>query len=1275
MENAILQGVATVAEEVAKKTVQSMHFDRTVICKILSQEENKYLVNYENLNFYVTAGDSNKKYVKNQQVYVLVPDGDFTNEKIIIGSYSSTKSETVEVRSPFDGLCLYWDIWEDFNKQEEYARQLSFNLPYISNNAPKYIGFEFSFTRIFGIDLPKNDFSIEIPLYKGQTELVTTFSISSADLLGNLENTTPRFVFQHLFKFDDFEPKVTYSFKVPSIIADGALAWAEQHFYLYSDMPEPGATLYAVNNPVSFRVETWTPEPGIMLYCEYMSEDGEFFRSRFPEGSGNTIKWYKYLPSQNGTYQEITDLDPKRMFYIESWPNPKNNYETYKVLINNAIGAILAIKNADEQDALTSTVLSEDNVRLECSDSGVYNFYSTNGTAIDMGEIQKTRTITASFTDGIPMTDDMVEDIKWICPTESTMIQKVDNETPHIFSFRLKNGYIPGLKEYNTIRCEVRMSNGEIRTGEITLRCGEINTVGSEYSLNLDFVGNKTALIWEAGAEVEVQVTLERRDGQALPEDLSFSWGWVEDDFTSLRPTRPDIEISYSGQKATLKMPNNLEAFDFTTPQDKVLKVRSNDFYIDNGLTAFLEAYLPIPVVNSEKRYRLVGPTYLVYGNDRTAIEAVSRAQYKLYKADSGEEVTSVTVRKLMPDFEVKSAGKLEDIKKLFKETTPDIKGTSLKPLGYCPDNPPVFTVAVEFVENGEKRCWQQPVFTIWNKYESDVLNKWNGVTSVGDDGILTPYLAAGEKFGNNEFSGVVVGKIAAINNTYEETGLYGQVSGANKFFLTNEGRFFVGDIAKKNFLGFNLPSSFSEKTGISKDILAGTLVLSGRYYQDFTTTFEGKTYASDLIIDYFDKEIFENVVGPAFSFSIKINNNIATNLSLMAGCVDSFYLNPIASLCQQGIGHTAAQLKIEARNVKNGSEVGNAVLHLGAINASSNTLSGSNGDVWVEGDGSGLTFYSQGFARLRSGQNYLEILADIENQNDENINLFSYYDYIHENNYSLLDLVNYGDKNFGVSVGGMCSNTYVNITGDKDTRKDLSRITFKDGSVKISNRVITPFHYRWTGGDNNWYAKGIDISASTGFFRERLSVLDFETKDAEQPSIRGHFNIIKEGGMLGGKWYFINPTVELDKGWLDPTVEGGSLYYGYRMEIKSNATESDSRIKHSITPFTETYDKLFDSLVPTTFIYNETARCGTSQRRHCGFIANQVEDSMNTLGLTGKDFAALDILGYIEGEDNSENPKCLKYDEFISLNTWQIQKLKARVTELEKEIKELKQL
>ena len=52
----------------------------------------------------------------------------------------------------------------------------------------------------------------------------------------------------------------------------------------------------------------------------------------------------------------------------------------------------------------------------------------------------------------------------------------------------------------------------------------------------------------------------------------------------------------------------------------------------------------------------------------------------------------------------------------------------------------------------------------------------------------------------------------------------------------------------------------------------------------------------------------------------------------------------------------------------------------------------------------------------------------------------------------------------------------------------------------------------------------------------------------------------------------------------------------------------------------------------------------------------------MDIAGLTTQDFAALCISD--EGTDNETWR--LRYSEFVALNTWQIQKLKQRIAELE---------
>ena len=96
----------------------------------------------------------------------------------------------------------------------------------------------------------------------------------------------------------------------------------------------------------------------------------------------------------------------------------------------------------------------------------------------------------------------------------------------------------------------------------------------------------------------------------------------------------------------------------------------------------------------------------------------------------------------------------------------------------------------------------------------------------------------------------------------------------------------------------------------------------------------------------------------------------------------------------------------------------------------------------------------------------------------------------------------------------------------------------------------------------------------------------------------------------------------------------------------------SDRRLKQNISLLSSSYDSFFDALRPSTYQWlNESIT-------HTGFIAQEVADALAAAHLSSSDF-----YGY-----RDENPDSLglAYSEFISLNTWQIQKLKKRVADLE---------
>ena len=115
-----------------------------------------------------------------------------------------------------------------------------------------------------------------------------------------------------------------------------------------------------------------------------------------------------------------------------------------------------------------------------------------------------------------------------------------------------------------------------------------------------------------------------------------------------------------------------------------------------------------------------------------------------------------------------------------------------------------------------------------------------------------------------------------------------------------------------------------------------------------------------------------------------------------------------------------------------------------------------------------------------------------------------------------------------------------------------------------------------------------------------------------------------------------------------------------------STAISSDINKKNSIEHINSKYESMFDNLKSVTYKYNE----GTSNRTHIGFIAQEVKSAMDTADINTIDFAGL----VIEDRNTEHEEWYIRYEEFIALNTWQIQKAKARISALETEVSSLKQ-
>lgn len=110
----------------------------------------------------------------------------------------------------------------------------------------------------------------------------------------------------------------------------------------------------------------------------------------------------------------------------------------------------------------------------------------------------------------------------------------------------------------------------------------------------------------------------------------------------------------------------------------------------------------------------------------------------------------------------------------------------------------------------------------------------------------------------------------------------------------------------------------------------------------------------------------------------------------------------------------------------------------------------------------------------------------------------------------------------------------------------------------------------------------------------------------------------------------------------------------------------SDRRIKNSISYDMDKYSGFFMSLKPSFYRFNK----GSSQRYHIGFIAQDVEEALLNNGLATSDFAGfVRCAGAHDVHDQYLDQCYLRYADFISLNTYMIQKLYREIGQLKEKL------
>jgi hypothetical protein len=296
------------------------------------------------------------------------------------------------------------------------------------------------------------------------------------------------------------------------------------------------------------------------------------------------------------------------------------------------------------------------------------------------------------------------------------------------------------------------------------------------------------------------------------------------------------------------------------------------------------------------------------------------------------------------------------------------------------------------------------------------------------------------------------------------------------------------------------------------------------------------------------------------------------------------------------------------------------------------------------------------------------------------------------------IDSATYGTDNIFVGTvekyisfrAGMIGFGCVPSGGFRFVAKGGVRFYTDTGDVRIDNGAI------YTSG--TLQAAGIGSTVSSRRFNQTWTGYYDSNADAVSGSNRrawiGHsstdsvvFQVANEkGSAISLKTYVdgvANAGVSINQNAFYPDSDG-TRACGYSNAKWTNVyatngtiSTSDRTHKKNIQELDDRYIQLFNKLIPVSFEFNYT----DSDRVHIGFISQDVESAMDELGISDLEFAGFckdkqqvyneetdkwnDVL------DKDGNPiyiYSLRYQEFIALNTYMIQKQ-------QKEIEELKQM
>ena len=504
------------------------------------------------------------------------------------------------------------------------------------------------------------------------------------------------------------------------------------------------------------------------------------------------------------------------------------------------------VNSSQENKPVTRVVSSGLIFSFLPGDLGIYDFYTSNGRAIDHSLINQEYQITVKLAEddeNNTLWKKVQPKVIWKYPRDSMIIDC--RETNNQLFYKLNNTKFQSslkilceIEYYNEYRQKVKLS------GSVSLQFGEFKSSGTNYSFNIHFdkdsedsgINNRLTTVGGKRDRLKVSASFKKYTDTNDYIDLDIDptkikWEWVfpvrGEEWKSQLDGKENLKLEILKEKNTSFSNNNdyianqknktsiYIKYSGTSLPNKnfgIIKATYEDYVLENGLTTNFTDYLIIPI-GSPTYTSMVGPSELIYKSLTTEIERIPKIYYSLFPMDNEYFIQNSEYDK---EYKIQwqlynstpaywgAEGELE----LNTNNIASIEGAtrySLKYPDYAPSDPTILPQICITCSYDDNVIWTQSILVLQDTWSNQWINGWNGELTIDNENnvIAARSIVAGKKTGNNQFTGVKVGYAPKEDDEFYGSGIYGYKDGVNRFRLTDNGDFYVGT-GENNQITFN---------------------------------------------------------------------------------------------------------------------------------------------------------------------------------------------------------------------------------------------------------------------------------------------------------------------------------------------------------------------------------------------------------------------------------------------------------------------------------------